>query len=710
MKSYIYLLQYNNYFNRRVLKAGTRLAAYSDYVVANVATANFDMADGINTTVIINTDKFGDYIVVIDSDTEPTSTSEITSRWFVLEQRKVRGKQYQLTLRRDVIAENIDAVITAPCFVEKGTIDNESNPLIYNQEGLSFNQIKTSELPLYDKTKCPWLVAYLSKKTLGGTSTGTTGTINYDPADSGAIQLSVPLESWEFYGYNADNPMKVCDSFTFRWDTIGFVSNTIYFNNSMNKYGITNYKAFSYTGDEGGKTNMYNLLSGNYWNGAETNKVEVTEKLYAKCKETDFDTLNSAVMSDYGYVDQATYTRLKGYEGKLIRDSAGKYFSILVNEITVSSTEEFVTSGKSTYTTMTGIYNAAFSKSSVPNDYALRYKADNYKKVTVTIKLESAFNFTYNMTATTSTSSDPLYDIICVPYGEITMKLTDSSGTVHTITTSETLGMKFMEGITTQLGASDGSTSGGRVLDLQLVPYCPIPSDIIDEKVIQVNESARIIPCTQNNVYKYGAIVAPQGTFSTAIDENITINRPTHTSTYMQTVTKSGLGRVISGTTATISITTGSMYDITAATVQKIYLSGTSGVSVSSSTVTTTSTSVSVTVKLSSTFTGVINVLANVTGSWDEIEYDSSLVEDVKASNECDMYRLCSPNYNGVFEFSVAKNGNSVNGFHADCTYKPYNPYIYVHPNFSGLYSQNFEDARGLICGGEFSLGILTDA
>ena len=78
-------------------------------------------------------------------------------------------------------------------------------------------------------------------------------------------------------------------------------------------------------------------------------------------------------------------------------------------------------------------------------------------------------------------------------------------------------------------------------------------------------------------------------------------------------------------------------------------------------------------------------------------------VENVKVETECDMYRLCSPNYSGLFEFNIAKNGG-LSFFNIDCSYKPYQPYIHINPNFGGLYGQDFNDSRGLICGGDFSL------
>lgn len=84
-----------------------------------------------------------------------------------------------------------------------------------------------------------------------------------------------------------------------------------------------------------------------------------------------------------------------------------------------------------------------------------------------------------------------------------------------------------------------------------------------------------------------------------------------------------------------------------------------------------------------------------------------------KVENECDLYRLCSGNYQGIFEFSAAKSYNGFAGYRVDCTFKPYNPYIHVIPKLTGLYGtsfSSFSDVRGLICGGDFSLAQLSNA
>ena len=62
---------------------------------------------------------------------------------------------------------------------------------------------------------------------------------------------------------------------------------------------------------------------------------------------------------------------------------------------------------------------------------------------------------------------------------------------------------------------------------------------------------------------------------------------------------------------------------------------------------------------------------------------------------------------------AVEASAEDVDGFLADCTYKPWSPYIHILPKLKGLYGDNFvsiDDARGLICGGDMSLPQLSNA
>lgn len=90
-------------------------------------------------------------------------------------------------------------------------------------------------------------------------------------------------------------------------------------------------------------------------------------------------------------------------------------------------------------------------------------------------------------------------------------------------------------------------------------------------------------------------------------------------------------------------------------------------------------------------------------------DFADTLRTDFKKATNLDLYRFVSPNGVGEYEFSPSKNGSLTN-FEIDCTLMPYNPYIKVNPLFGNLYGGDFDDYRGLICNGDFSLPILSDA
>lgn len=86
--------------------------------------------------------------------------------------------------------------------------------------------------------------------------------------------------------------------------------------------------------------------------------------------------------------------------------------------------------------------------------------------------------------------------------------------------------------------------------------------------------------------------------------------------------------------------------------------------------------------------------------------------ENLKLGNQCDKMRIVSPNYNGIYEFSPSKNGG-LQSLYISFTYLPYQPFIRIKPQFGGIYApsdvEQFDDATGLICQGDFSLSYLSD-
>lgn len=82
-------------------------------------------------------------------------------------------------------------------------------------------------------------------------------------------------------------------------------------------------------------------------------------------------------------------------------------------------------------------------------------------------------------------------------------------------------------------------------------------------------------------------------------------------------------------------------------------------------------------------------------------------IGNIKLESQTNMARLVSPNGNGVWEFVPAKEvdaNNTSNKIQYSMTCMPYQPYIKIEPQFGRLYGGNYNDTRGLICGGDFSL------
>lgn len=88
---------------------------------------------------------------------------------------------------------------------------------------------------------------------------------------------------------------------------------------------------------------------------------------------------------------------------------------------------------------------------------------------------------------------------------------------------------------------------------------------------------------------------------------------------------------------------------------------------------------------------------------------DTEHLMENRIKQETYKWRLSSPNWANGFDFS-AVNNDGLQGVDIYCTFKPYQPYIRVAPHFKNLYGAAYNDSRGLILGGEFSIEQVTDA
>lgn len=193
------LLNYNNYYNR-IIKRHSTLAEYIEDGAKQVAAmleVTFNPNDGVTTTQITNIpfDIVPDYALVVDED------NEIASRWYILEAARTRAGQYKIDLLRDLIADSYEEIIIAPMFVEKAMI-TRNDSRIFNNEAMTFNQIKTSETLLKDAARVPWIVGYIARNTesISVTTPLSEQLVDYELAS---------LEDYSYYQYTYENPYKV---------------------------------------------------------------------------------------------------------------------------------------------------------------------------------------------------------------------------------------------------------------------------------------------------------------------------------------------------------------------------------------------------------------------------------------------------------------------------------------------------------------------
>lgn len=594
------LYDYNNYFNRIVKKEST-LADYGTPLYTLDET-NFDLGDNINTKHVINYDGFGgDYVIITNNK------DEITSRWFVLNNNKIRGNQHILHLRRDLIVDNYDKIINAPAIINRAIVKDKENPLLYNNEGFSFNQIKQKEFLLKADT-CAWYALYINKNY----NSIATGTINIAgvPYDE---EIQTPIAN-SIYGTNA---YFLADNVKCVVRVRKPIGTGYLFNVSSNTPTGTYFTEWAY---------------GNSITRPTLDLTTLYNESYA-CLANKFDTIKAKIFLDDNYnettgVPASTQLKLTSIppEGIVVKDSANKYYRVKSSVIYANKNgnSSFSTGNlglyiKSLFDTLTGtnFYNGGIDWS-----YDSKIIYVSYEEIVTT-------NLTYSIDFSTQTNTNTDYNVIMIPYNDLV--LVDNADTEYKMTSD----------ISAQLVQSIISTiTPAYIYDFQLLPYCPV-----------YTTGAEFYERTYQTPGRY------------LVSERTSIRYEYLDTKDYYVDTETGYGLFIYFC-RDISFT----FNLAAKDYSK------------------------------QTLPDMINIPSRT----------SNEAMNYKLSNECDIFRITSPNYNGIFEFSGAKN-NGVDYFNIDVTLRPYNPYIHINPNFKFLYGQDFNDSRGLICQGDFSLPMITD-
>ena len=658
--------KYNNYYNR-LLNIETDYTKYEAVRTGtkNVENYNFNPNDGITAEAVINqADEEitkANYLVVLKETTENNITTKtIDSRWYVLECKRNRLGQYTLSLYRDTLGDYFNDIIDAPMFVEKSGRLNINDPAIYNNEDMSFNQIKTSETLLKDETGCAWVVGYIPRDF----KTDNEISINYPLSGSADITVN-KLSDWTYYS-------------ELNKQQSGTLINAVYgiytkYNNTMIAAGL-NYDGSLYS-FKGPYENIKEITyPGLLDNGLQFNPPtpsNIDNRLVVDYRQNVFNTtassLNSEIIIDEDLLTQDQYSNILSLNGKIIYDKQTEtYYKINVATDTANKEKNM----RNININRTGTYYSIIGFAVSGN-----FKA-SFTYATYIITIEQAYT-SAKLTITTNRYhlKDQPYDMFCIPYSD-TLQVYKNGALQYKA--NKDLALSIGTTISTLIGSS-------AVYDIQLLPYCPVRYCIVNNKFDYGD--ALITEIKDSESHLIGALLwANTSTFSFNINQRIPILKDL-TSSIHHTETISNIG----GVSVLIPFANVVNVDVVNSTIPYIKFAYN---------------------KITKNL--VINYGTENAGKevgFTVVTSISQLADnlDTKISNECDTYRLCSPNYNGQFEFSLAKNGE-IKYFNVDCSYKPFSPYIHVNPNFDKLYGKDFNDARGLICGGDFSLSQITSA
>lgn len=690
-----FLKNYNNYFNR-IIKGFATLAEYETAVGEGnyflySKTINYNPADNVSTELIMNDCPFDpDYALIMDVDLS------IIARWFVVEGIFTREKQRKFTLRRDLIYDFREELRNSPLFVQKGWL-SDADPFILNSEGMNFNEIKKSETLLKDKSECAWIVGYISKNTDGGTinvETGGEDIMKATPLSTIASAMGVSigdLGSVLNMGTERTIPSYFTKQIEIRYgvvNTLGLAPQrvrNVFDAEYIYKSSLLN-DAFSW--DHAlWKSNAMGRFS-----SLDANKVGAAFEANASSVIAQMPTITNRKY----FTDKQLQTLLS-YNGEKILYN-GNYYTLQVNAQS-DRTDVFGPFAYTAYSSLVSVMNTASSQLVA---FSLQSGGEVSVRPTSTevfINLLDASQDDTLPTLSLEISSSRakmltgVYDMFAIPFGRTFVR-----GTSQAFFTNEDTALRIAAGIAKELDAA--------CYDIQLLPYCP-RQEFLENGEITIPNNA-----VEHTDYD---ILIAKNTAGTDRDSNV-------------------VGSLGAGTGHpyrwSASVQNGAWPNNAADVVSLAYevSPAVSVFNVSGPTYNHTTHSITVSFDTDVDITdGIVNFEIKYMGDFkqniilwckensfsvmlDNEEYKLSLKDSMKIESQCNKYRLCSPNYQGSFDFNVAKAGGNIDYFIAECTYKPYSPYIKVAPQFSLLYGANFGDARGLICGGDFSLPRISSA
>ena len=429
MKSTLYVLKYNNYFNR-LFKRENTLSDYLTNDYLQYTDINFVPNDGVNTGIILPIQDYNDYdyLLVVENNI-------IISRWFIVDSKRTRTNQYQLSLKRDTLVDYYDDIKDDYLYVDKAILP-KSNTLIFNEENMSFNQIKKAEFPLKDTSGCAWICGYVALPKADGTNTFNID-IKYSDKDYDLETAS--LTSWPFYKYVTSNSLTSVPLSRLFFDV---KVNDSYIGGIMGTQGDG---FWAYQSTVTNPSTNYYVSTGKYLKPSD-----IIYNFTKQASKVPYD-LNSYL----NILTKAEYDSILALDGKRLKDtSSNTYYNISIVKNT-NYVEQDVTG------TLKSTIDSNFDKTVATGtgDIKLHYLGNS-----VRIVLSQLKNATLKLDLSKSAVlEDAPYMMFCIPYGD-SVRILPTSGDAYIMSKS----------VAINAGISIAKALGTQVYDVQLLPYNPM--------------------------------------------------------------------------------------------------------------------------------------------------------------------------------------------------------------------------------------------
>ena len=464
----LYVLKYNNYYNREIKAPLPNVTDYQKYLYASLGQTNFNPNDGVSThhDVPLDIDD-GDYLIVASRNT-------VVSRWFIIDHSRIcRGQSaglYRLELLRDVIADNYNATLSSTCFIERAIVDDD-NPLIYNSENINTNQQRKSAELLKDDTKMAWLVGFVNRDT-------EAKTISINSTVISDIKVN-NLDDWEYYKY-VGNGVASGQIPTIRAYINRGIESTSYPESIVNERWSFLSSGMKVTAEDIRTSGYYynepQSTMKSYLNGYRSSVISKVSNQY-KNYFTNLPTQN-----------ETDFYGIQKMDGKVIQVGTNTYYKVTLDRTETYSQEVTVTEDKSggdLYTYMQNIFDNAPGKEIGTGNpvYKMTLSLTLIRPV-LTPVVEGEYTIDFPAKENHLINKDAPFDIFYIPYSD------DMSIKVGSQIISAN--KQFALSIASELRR----TLDGNCYDIQLLPYTTMTGYEVTDKLFDINstDSKRYTP------------------------------------------------------------------------------------------------------------------------------------------------------------------------------------------------------------------------